>query len=571
MSNENKTPMEDIMQRVPDLDGEQRTNAVVPGMGDPAAMIKQATGLDIDPSKMTAESPKQGGLGVLTPEEAAQLGDGEKIDVTAELDAARAKRTDEILADKDKRVTDMLEDALASEEERVTRHEEALADEDTRKELLTGKDGQPIDGSGKVTYQPPIGGGYDSLSAEEKKEIEDTAYQPKEQKRRPLPDQAAFDEEELVPSYTLEEEELKEPEAEEEEKDKRPEVGNDEEYVKYVKGLEVVKFAGDTPSIAEVVKDKQAVEPVSSGRLGNTKILTDSAFLSSITKFRKDNFRVVSIPLVNSGFTVSIVGTGAVDLNLLYTSVDQNTMAIDYELEKMRVVLRNVVDTSPRIDPERLRNMIHFADYQLMAYAHIAATLKDVEMIQTCNECGKDFHIQCNSADLILNMDELRDRMQKIKNAESIEQYSLLSTDRQMVTDSGFIVNMGHPSYAEYIKYLTDMKTINDNMPRQQIARIGQMATVLPFIRSIILPNGVHTTTLYQRFMTMSLFNDEEFATIEREVKKMADKVITPKFGIKRVECPHCHKPNTDITYDSLNDLLFFHTMVTRLMNSIEE
>ena len=80
--------------------------------------------------------------------------------------------------------------------------------------------------------------------------------------------------------------------------------------------------------------------------------------------------------------------------------------------------------------------------------------------------------------------------------------------------------------------------------------------------RDILMPNKVRCTTIYQRYIALTMMDTKDIDAIRDIVKAEVKKVIVPKFGIKRVTCPHCGHVNTDIPYDSLNDVLFFHSMV---------
>ena len=293
--------------------------------------------------------------------------------------------------------------------------------------------------------------------------------------------------------------------------------------------------------------------------------------MSAINKFKRDNFRTVSVPLLNSGFSVDMVGTGAVDLNLLYSNTDDNTTRAEYEIEKMKVTMRNVVGTTPKIPKDDLRNMIHFADYNMMAYAHVAATLKNIEMIQTCTDCGEDFRIVCKSSDMIINMDKIKDRANAIKNAIDPKQYSLMMTDQEFSADNGCVVILGHPSYAEYIQYSEEVRGMIDSFSSFEQTMFRRVATALPFIRTITLPNGIHTNTIRQKFMALGMLSDDDLTELMKRINNMSNKIITPEFGIKSVKCPRCGKVHTDIRYDNLENMLFFHFTITRLMSSIEE
>lgn len=579
--------MGQIMKHPPNLENtEEQKPTVQPitvtGRTDPAAMLRQATGLDIDPTAVPVQSEKQPqtdedifGVGVLTPEEAAQFTavKAEKINETEEALRERNEKADKISRSGYDNTINMIQDAIKAEDARVERHTEALEDEETRKKLMTPDMER---NSNTVHYTPEFD--QDKEEPRKQDDVTDSTDEIKNLPKSPFEDEL-IDEDELVPSY--------DDDAEEDEDDnngaevtdvprtktKRPAPEDSQAvYIKYVKDLETTTLPELPYRALSVTRERSIIEPVSSGRMKSTKSLGDQAFLNSINKFKRDNFRTVTIPLVNSGFCVDIVGTGAVDLALLYNNTDQNTDAATYEIEKMRVILRNVVGTHPKVDKNDLRNMIHFADYQLMAYAHIAATLKNVEILQQCEDCGNDFHIVADSADLIMNMDELQDRMTAIRNTDDISQYSLMTTNKQMTTNNGFIVNFGYPSYADYINYLAEMKALSTNrMNQAELNRIRSMAAILPYVRNVILPNRVHTTNLYQRFVAITMLEDQDYNELETAINKMKEKIIWPRFGVKKVVCPYCKKVNTDIPYENLQDLLFFHFMVSRMTNSIDE
>ena len=551
---------------------------------DPANILKAATGLNIDEAavkKAYAEqrdhnaNGKERSLEVLTPEEAAQLGivKGEKFDIDRDIARERNAKIDRQLQQKNHDMVDLLKGVAQDETKRTDRLTGALHNDEERKKIFNGED--PAENNGKVTYRAPIGDATDNADVDatvrttRRTEIDEGGFASYATPR--------VDPDDLVPSYDYEEEENG-PSADgtESNEEERPTAEqSDSEYAKYIKNLEVSTVEEAEDPILVTVKKKAKVEPVSSGRMSKSKIVQDQAFLNAVNKFKRDNFRVVNVPLVNSGFSVDVVGTGPVDLTLLYRNIGQNTNDMEYELERMRTVLRNVVASHPQVDKNDLRNLIHFSDYNMLVYGHIAATLKDVEHIHTCVDCGKDFHIVANSADLILNRDKLQERIAQIRNCQNvndIKNNSLMITNQQVITSDGFIVNLGHPSYYEYIQYMTEMRDLanNSDLSDTQKRRLGTMAGVISYVRSVIMPNGIHTNSLFQRFIAMTMLDEDDFSTVLAEIKKLADQIVVPRFGIKSVRCPYCGKENTDITYDNLSDLLFFHTTVTRLMNETD-
>ena len=572
--------MSDIIQPNPNIEDDKPLTKVADTNADVSAAIRRATGLDlsVEDLKTFAEKKKEqeankpsDGMRVLTPEEIAQFNGPEvKIDEAEEADRQRNEHADAIVRTKKDELADLIAEATKEEEARYDRHTEALEDEDTRKKLTE----TAVDKNAPVRYQAPIGdapemnnddSAKDPLDSDPMYDVETTSRV--EQKS------AADEEDDLTPSYTDDEEEETTPDATPTNPNQRPDGDiNSPEYSEYLKNLEIAKTSIDEKdAIIHVVREKSDISIISSNRNSGNKVLGDQAFMNAVTKYKKDNFRTVSVPLVNSGFFVDVVGTGAVDLSLLYGRVDDNMDKLAYEMEKMRTVFKNITGTTPKINTMNLKNMVHFTDYQMILYAHIAATLKDVESVHTCDECGRDFHIVCDSKDLLINMDKLKEKAQQIEGAAHPEDVSLMAKNKLMTTPSGFKINLGHPSYTEYLRYMTELNTINSQLSEIQMDRIRNMTPMLPFIRAVELPNKVKTNSLYQRFIALTLLSDDEFTEVTKLCTKMAEEILLPEFGIRKVECPHCHKMNTNIRYNDLSDLVFFHSTVTRVMKLTED
>ncbi len=494
----------------------------------------------------------------LTPEEAAQF-ETEPATLIDPNDISTThmdRKVDDILKQKDDEFLADLNKAVTAEDARLENQEKNLSDSNYVRENVV----QNTNSSGAVVYNP-------------NNSVNRTISENDESYNTADPLLPSYDEDELTT--------VKEDKAESTNitaaipKTTR----TAEETRDYVKSLSVVNMTDvdmtEPPksTIVSVLKEKRNIEPVDSKRIGSLKSLDDSAFLSAAAKFKRQNFRTVSVPLINSGFNIDIVGSGAVDLNMLYGSVDENTPKIEYDLQKMGTIIKNVVGTDPKIPPTDLKNMIHYADYNIMAYAHVCATLKTINAVTSCNECGADFRVEANSTDLIMNMDEIRNKWDELKS--NPKGYTSLMTQNIRVStpNTGFIIDIGHPSYAEYVAYLETLKRINENetYDRLELDRIGTFIDVLPYIRSIIIPQDIRVNTLYQKYQALTLLDVEEYESVVETIRKEQEKVVMPRFGIKSVKCPHCGKENKDITWESVDNLVFFHIMVSRLLSQTEQ
>ena len=440
-------------------------------------------------------------------------------------------------------IADLAADALAQEEKRDAEAAEKLQNAEyveSISEPLNGVNGD------KVVYSS-------IPKATKKKDISETLFD----------DGSDFDDTELVPSYEEDEEEI--PEAEDTE---APDPSDEEKYGEYIRGLESARVNRQEKQVVKEIKSRN-VEIVAVPK-DKMRTAGDQSFLNAVNKFKKDNFAVVTVPLINSGFNASIVGTGVVDLNNLYLKVDQKTTVLDYQSEQMKVIMKNVVGTNPKINPNNLRNAIHFQDFQMMAFGHICATLNEVETVTNCTECGKPFHITSKPADLLMNMDELAEAAAKIDGAASTDEISLLSKNTVVRTDDNIVIYLGHPSYSESLRMMSAFRNYASEMSSNEQYRFNEALRLLYMIRKIELPGGMTSSNVYQNFVALSLLSSEDMSFLEREIDKMYKQIITPKFGIKEVTCPHCKKVNTNIAYDNLTDLLFYHTTVSKYLEKPE-
>lgn len=480
---------------------------------------------------------------ILSPEEAKSAGisgQGNVIDVQKEAFEAENRRYQEIQEKKKQDIAGMFEDVLKEEEDRLQRLNNTLnADDETRTKLL-GNNGT----NGSVTY--------DRMSYEDRK---------KDSQRSSDPEIDPFD---LMPSY--DEESDPTPTVEE---DNTPNPGDDQ-YGEFIRDLTVVSPTAHEDTAVKIIKTAN-VDVISNKKNVKSQTVGDQAFLNAISKFKKDKFGKVTVVLPNSGFMCDIVGTGVVDLTNLYMNVNRNMDTYDYQMEQMRTIIKNVVGTSPKVNPSNLASMIHHRDFMMMAYGHICATLEKVETVANCTECGKPFRISSSPTELIMNMNDLITRTHEIQNAPNIEAYSLMTDYHTVTTSNGIEVYLGHPSYQELIRCIRGYQEYKNNMSAADAHRFETMLPIVNLVRKVKLPNGITSNNIYQSYQALLLLSQEDIETVQKEINKMNDAVIEPKFGISEVVCPHCGKVVKDIAYDGLLDMLFYHTTISSYLSNPED
>lgn len=384
-----------------------------------------------------------------------------------------------------------------------------------------------------------------------------------------------IDDIDLTPGYT--EEDMSEVKADEitEQSDVKatddPPNPEDKEYGEYIRNLPIGPLTDidgdDSPKTIIRVPQKPTIITKKSDK---TQTLGDQAFMNAINRFKRDSFGKSVAPLVNSGFCADVVGTGVVDMQNLYMNVRSNTTMYDYQLEQMRVVIKNVVGTSHPIPPASLAQMIHYADFEILSYAHVCATLETVESVTNCKDCGLAFRIETDPVQLIMNADEIDERRIRIMGAKRIEDNSLMTSVKELTATNGIKVVLGHPSYSEYIRNLRGFQAAAAEMTEEQARRFETMLNTLHFIRHIELPTGTRTNNIRQVYIAIGMLSDVDFDAVSREITDMRKSILIPQYGIRETRCPHCGSINKNIPFNGLLDLLFLHTTLSSFLNNPE-
>ena len=253
------------------------------------------------------------------------------------------------------------------------------------------------------------------------------------------PDYAIVSDEDFVPDFEEDDDEETKPA----EKTETVNTDDDEDrssadaVLNVLGAAPTVEFNNGPKDLVSVVRDRHMkAEIVSTGRF-ESKSLADQAFINSVNKFKAKNFRTVRVPLINSGFFVDMVGTGSNDLVMFYDSSDQSISAAEYAMNRMKTIMKACVGAEPKVNPNELKNLIHNADYRMMSYGYVCATLEEIVFPHTCPKCNHTFKVKCNPAEMLLNADKLEERIQKIRTAKNAADNSLMAKEVKLSFDSG--------------------------------------------------------------------------------------------------------------------------------------
>lgn len=380
------------------------------------------------------------------------------------------------------------------------------------------------------------------------------------------PDYNVLRDADFIPSFGEDEEVEDDAEAEEAEADEGDDYSDAENTMELIGKSPTIEYTepGTSKDMIKLVRKRHMkAELVSTGKF-ESKTLADQAFNNSVNKFKMKNFRSVRVPLVNSGFFVDMVGTGANDLVMLYDNTDRRIGPAEYELNRLRTIIRSVVGAEPHVNPNELKNLIHHRDYPMMAYGQLCATLDEVVFPNTCPKCNRTFKVKANPADMILNVDDMAANIESMQNAKSASENSLMGEDVKLTFESGFEVTIGHPSYYDEVVMLNSLNHYLQTLKPIESAPMAAMTNALMYIKRIALPNGLRAANVYQTFKALRLMDLSEYDQVNEAIIKLRDQIIEPRIGVHDIVCPHCKEKIPEIEIDGVAELIFFLTTVIR-------
>lgn len=345
----------------------------------------------------------------------------------------------------------------------------------------------------------------------------------------------------------------------------------EDELEKIIRETKETVVDPDPAPLVHVVQKKTEIIDVPGNNADRVKELSDDVFLTRLNKIRRKNFRVVEVPLINSGFTVTMNGISPGDLIAFYNIVEQRAngaiSTIDYLNAQMKTIAKAIIKIHPHFDKSNLHYMIHYADLNMLMYAVVAATLDDAKYpVGACDECGKPFRITVPSTDIILNKDDIADRVEAIYNAKDIKETSLLERNTLMKFPSGFEVVLSHASIADQRSLLMAIDRYEDNATLTEVDKFAMLdaaTTELPWIKSLVGPGNIKAKGPFQITKMLGLMEDDERRQIVESIRKMQKDLLPIKLGVKNVKCPYCGHVHETIPIDSLSALVFYHRRVS--------
>ncbi len=451
--------------------------------------------------------------------------------------AQEEARTGALKDKEDNDTLKMFNDALDEEDKRFERIDNALKNDEIRADL------QPE--GANIEYNPNM-------------DVEDERPKRKQRVEEMV-------DEDWLPSYDDEDVPKEEREPEIEEVDDE----DDEDLSEVIRTMDVLEYESEVESPAKEIRKKGVADIKKQYR---NRTFSNDAFLTEVNKFKKENFASFTVPLINSGFIVQLVGSGVNELTQLYTNVNSNIDATDYELFKMRTILKGVIGSKPHIDSMKLSNRISYSDYTMMAWGHVCATLETVQNATTCPKCSNNFRITAKPEDLLINKEEILERAALIEASTFSDEYSLLTKGETLITRNGFAVTIAPPSYKRAVDILNETKAIASTMSDIEAKSFEEITPILHMITSITAPSGLKSNTLFQSYTLTTTMEPDDLIEIANKARVINEGIITPRFGAKDVCCPKCKHVINEIPYDNdITSMVFYHTTVSNLLNQPDE
>lgn len=315
---------------------------------------------------------------------------------------------------------------------------------------------------------------------------------------------------------------------------------------------ETVQATNDVSIFRKYIHDQEVLTKVENRKLS---AITDPAeFEKLLNKARKKYRNKVSMPLVNSGILVDFIGAGAFDYTEIY-STDPDDSTLEDTLKRMKVMMNNIINVSPKIAPSDVIKTINYVDYQLASLGFAAATVPDVEFPATC-ECNTSFLIRTKTIDTILNSKELEDRWTTVDALPKEER--IFRKDITVTLFDGYVeIYLTTPNFKRVKDGFTAIARMND-------PKVSELATMIVNIDQIIIGDSIVKGEI-NIFKFLNTLTDEEITVIRDALEELYKDIVIPQFGVK-ANCPNCNKENV-IKIGSVEEMVFFHLYMSRMLS----
>lgn len=340
--------------------------------------------------------------------------------------------------------------------------------------------------------------------------------------------------------------------------------GNEPEKVSDSMGMyEIVSATPNETVFRKYIHDKPVLTKFESKKL---RTITDEAEFDRFLATQKQKYKEkVTIPLVNSGISIDMIGAGALDHVEIYSTEPEQLQLTDI-LKRMRIAGKHIVNVSPKIPGDKLLANISYMDYQLVSFGFAAATTPEIDIPSTCDaeNCNTAFVARTKTIETLLNGDEIENRWKELMLIpENERDYKKTATVDMFDGFMKFIIEI--PSYE---KVKRDYTSINEAVNLRKLDEDARdLAPIIINIVSIEVDDVISDTSI-RIYKILKTLSTEELDTLRETIAKIFEDIIAPEFGIK-VNCPKCGKENT-IHISSVDEMVFYHLWAGRLLKRVE-
>jgi len=287
----------------------------------------------------------------------------------------------------------------------------------------------------------------------------------------------------------------------------------------------------------------------------------------------------VTIPLVNSGFHVTLSGASIPEI-IAISSIENPKSIMELEKKKLSLIKTHLVDTSfgqvsSLLD---LMKIVHYKDEQTLYYGMFISTFPEVNdyPIECMNEkCKTPLNLKIHSADLVLNADEFKDDVDTIlyKNMDikDVMKQTKLSKIKQIILNDGTAVGIRIPSLYDRLMTMAKIEAWVKKS-NKDTSNLNIVFGYLMFVEYIALPSPegyIKFDQIDELIDILISMEPESHNEIDEQIE-MYDKSKEIQYGIKSYVCPNCKRVHKQ-QVQRMDDLLFTLSQVKEMRNNLEK
>lgn len=266
----------------------------------------------------------------------------------------------------------------------------------------------------------------------------------------------------------------------------------------------------------------------------------------------------ITTTLPNSGIYVTVSGAGPTEI-MDMIGVPTTNVDVRRELDKLQHVSQHIVGSSlGKMKIVQLIKVVSYWDKDSLFYALFAATHpENSELSTACDKCGREYYININTRDLLLNPEDFQKRsddiMDNVTTYPRLLETSDLGKVYKKVHSNGMIIYYKHPSIESYFATARNLNADTMNKHYALVDLVYGIDKISIHVKDnkfidITDPNEI-----------IDIISKMKNADEKYEIYDMFENTrpsAIPVYGFRESVCPHCGAKNPQKTF-SMESLLF--------------